>query len=369
MGGLICRHNTMLIKLLVKYRISILIVAFLNLLVGIGSGLYRIGWSLPESISNIAAYHGPLMVCGFLGSVITIERAIAIGRLWGYLGSLLGVLGGLFIIAGFPWSISIIAFVFASLVLSFASIKIYLHQRALSTLTLLLGSVSWLIGNLLLVNGLNVPYVTYWWIGFLILTVAGERLELSRLTSPSPHSKKEFALVMLMLIIGMVVTTTFNGNVLLLSIAIIFLAIWLLRYDVAQHTIKQHGLTKFIAVCLLSGYVWLLLGGIIGTFTNKLIPGSSYDAFLHAILIGFIFSMIFGHAPIIFSAIIKIKIPYTPILYTPLIFLHASLVARIVGDLWSIPHLRGVGGIMNAVSLLLFFMSTVYAVFHASQQK
>ena len=117
----------MLIKLLVKYRISILIVAFLNLLVGIGSGLYRIGWSLPESISNIAAYHGPLMVCGFLGSVITIERAIAIDRLWGYLGSLLGVLGGLFIIAGFPWSISIIAFVFASVVLSFASIKIYLH--------------------------------------------------------------------------------------------------------------------------------------------------------------------------------------------------------------------------------------------------
>lgn len=359
----------MLIRLLVKYRVSILIISLLNLLVGIGSGLYRIGWSLPESISNAAAYHGPLMICGFLGSVITIERAIAIGRLWVYLGSLLGVLGGSFIILGLPWSISAIAFAFASVILFSASIRIYLHQRTLSTLTLLLGSISWLIGNLLLVNGLNIPYATYWWIGFLVLTVAGERLELSRLTSPSPQGQKKFILVILMLIIGMVVTTTFNGNVLLLSVAIIFLAFWLLHHDVARRTIKQQGLTRFIAACLLSGYIWLLLGGIIGIFANKLVPGSSYDAFLHAILIGFIFSMIFGHAPTIFSAIIKIKIPYSPIFYAPLILLHTSLTARIVGDLWSIPHLRSEAGIINAVSLLLFFMSIVYAVFTASQQK
>jgi hypothetical protein len=38
-------------------------------------------------------WHGPLMICGFFGVVISIERAVAIGRLWAYTAPLLAGLG------------------------------------------------------------------------------------------------------------------------------------------------------------------------------------------------------------------------------------------------------------------------------------
>ena len=40
------------------------------------------------------------------------------------------------------------------------------------------------------------------------------------------------------------------------------LPLWLMRQDVARRTVKGSGLTRFIAVCLLSGYVWLAVGGM-----------------------------------------------------------------------------------------------------------
>ena len=45
--------------------------------------------------------------------------------------------------------------------------------------------------------------------------------------------------------------------------ALLALALWLLRQDIARRTVKDTGLTRFIAVCLLSGYAWLALAGAI----------------------------------------------------------------------------------------------------------
>ncbi|MHB8731149.1 MAG: hypothetical protein ACYDAB_05100 [bacterium] len=40
-------------------------------------------------------------------------------------------------------------------------------------------------------------------------------------------------------------------------------ALWLLRFDIARYTVRQAGLPRFIAVSLLSGYVWLAASGIL----------------------------------------------------------------------------------------------------------
>ncbi len=50
-----------------------------------------------------------------------------------------------------------------------------------------------------------------------------------------------------------------------------------------------------------------------------------YDAFLHTISVSFVFSMIFGHTPIIFSVVTKVKTPYHATFYVPLIALHEQL--------------------------------------------
>lgn len=356
-------------NLSVQYRIPMLMVGFVSLAFGIGSGLLRLGWNFPLPSAGLTAFHGPLMVCGFLGTVISLERAVAIGHRWAYWGPLSAALGGMAFITGLPWHIGAALVAIASVVLGIASAHIFFRQRALFTLTLLLGSLSWLLGNLLWLGGLGIAQVAPWWIGFLVLTIAGERLELSRFLPPSSSSKIAFMVIIALFLLGAVSAALSNAwNVQTLSAALLALALWLLRQDVARHTIKQAGLTRFIALCLVSGYVWLLVGALVGLLSPHLRPGSSYDAFLHAVLVGFVFSMIFGHAPIIFPAVVRVRIPYHPTFYLPLIVLHASLVARVAGDLLQHSHSRSVGGALNAVALLLFVLSTVSAVIRDRRQ-
>lgn len=356
-------------NLSVQYRIPMLAVGFLSLAFGIGSGLLRLGWNFPLPSAGLTAFHGPFMVCGFLGTVISLERAVAIGRRWAYLGPLFAALGAMAFITGLPWLIGAALVTSASAVLGIASAHIFFRQRVLFTLTLLLGSLSWLLGNLLWLGGLGIAQFAPWWIGFLVLTIAGERLELSRFLPPTPNSKITFMVIIALFLVGAVSATLSNAwNVQTLSAALLALALWLLRQDVARHTIKQTGLPRFIAVCLGSGYAWLLVGALVGLFTPHLMPGSSYDVFLHAILVGFVFSMIFGHAPIIFPAVARARIPYHPMFYLPLIVLHASLVARVAGDLLQNLQSRSLGGALNAVALLLFVLSTISAVIRGKQQ-
>jgi hypothetical protein len=353
----------------VRYRITLLMAGFVSLACGIVGGLLRMGWDFHMPSAELTAFHGPLMVCSFLGTIISLERAVAIGQRWAYLGSLSAALGGLALIAGLPWTFGAALITAASAILGLASTHIFFRQRALFTLTLLLGSLSWMLGNLLWVGGLGIAQVVPWWICFLVLTIAGERLELSRVLPQSTRGMMTFMTIIVLSLAGAgLAAPVGTGNVRVFSAALLALAVWLLRHDVARRTIKQTGLTRFIAVCLLSGYTWLMAGALVGLLSPHMMPGSSYDAFLHAILIGFVFSMIFGHAPVIFPAIAKVRIPYHPVFYLPLIVLHASLMARMAGDLLHYPAVRSAGGALNAIALMLFVLSVASAVIRGKRQ-
>jgi hypothetical protein len=84
--------------------------------------------------------------------------------------------------------------------------------------------------------------------------------------------------------------------------------------------------------------------------------GPLYDAMLHAIFLGFVFAMIFGHAPIIFPAVLGVDIPYRSDYYLPLVLLHASLAVRIGGDLLGMNEARLWGGLFNALAILLYLV-------------
>jgi hypothetical protein len=140
------------------------------------------------------------------------------------------------------------------------------------------------------------------------------------------------------------------------STGLILLALWLLRHDIARRTVRQSGLTRFIASCLLSGYVWLIVAGSIGLIYGGIPAGPIYDAMLHSIFLGFVFSMIFGHAPIIFPAILNFDIQYKPVFYLPLILLHLTLILRIVGDLMGLVVLRKWAGLANVLVVMLYFL-------------
>jgi hypothetical protein len=67
-----------------------------------------------------------------------------------------------------------------------------------------------------------------------------------------------------------------------------------------------------MAVSMLSGYLWAGCAGamLIASAVETSVFG--YDAVLHALLIGFVFSMVFGHALIILPAVARLRIAYTP---------------------------------------------------------
>ena len=80
-----------------------MLLAALALLAGLWAGLIRLGWQLPPLWLRLPAQHGPLMVSGFLGTLISLERAVALsqnqdGRRLYYLSPLLAGIGavGLF---------------------------------------------------------------------------------------------------------------------------------------------------------------------------------------------------------------------------------------------------------------------------------
>jgi hypothetical protein len=53
--------------------------------------------------------------------------------------------------------------------------------------------------------------------------------------------------------------------------------------------------------------------------------GFRYDAILHALFVGFAFSMVFGHVPVIFPAVLGLPIRFGPASYAPVIVLLSSL--------------------------------------------
>jgi hypothetical protein len=341
-------------------RLPLLLFGFVALFAGLGAGLARLGWSMPEMAAGAAALHGPLMVCGFFGVVISLERAVAIGRIWAYAAPLLAGLGTAAALHGAPQLTP--AFTLAASVgLLLASLDVLRRQRTGFNVVIALASGCWLVGNGLWALGAVVHQVVGWWIAFLVLTIAGERLELSRFMPPSRTATRVFAGIVALVLVSLLGWHGAWGPR-LFGVALLALALWLLRQDIARRTVRQTGLTRFIAVCLLSGYFWLAVGGAIIAAAG-LAPGSAaYDAALHALLLGFVFSMVFGHAPIIFPAVLRVNVAYHPLFYAPLLLLHASLALRLAGDATGQFGWTRWGGLMSALALLAFIVNTAAAV-------
>lgn len=343
-----------------RWRVPLLMLGFVGLVVGAGAGLARLGWQLPSVAASAAGLHGPLMVCGFFGVVISLERAVAIGRGWAYLGPILAGTGGAAAVSGAA-GLAAWLFLGAGLVLLAASLDIFRRQRALFTLTLVLGAACWPIGTALWMSGFAVHEIAGWWLSFLILTIAGERLELSRFLPPSRFASLSFGAILATILLSLAGASQPWGMP-LFGAALVALAGWLFRQDLARRTVRNQGLTRFIAVCLLSGYVWLAAGGLIIVAAGGLAPGSAaYGAAMHALALGFVFSMVFGHAPIIVPALLRVAVPYHPGFYLPLALLHLSMLVRLGADAAGAQALSRAGGLLHAVAILAFIAGTASA--------
>ena len=344
-------------------RLPLLALAILALLAGIWAGLLRIGWQWPTPHAALVAAHGPLMVSAFLGTVISIERALALNRRAAYLAPLASALGGLVLLSGLSWAWGGRLLLLGSAGLAAIFVVIVRRHTAVYTVVMALGAAAWLVGNSLQLLGRPIYAVAPWWVAFLVLTIAGERLELSRVLRPAQRVLGLFAVAAGVFLAGVVLSVwAYDAGVRLAGLGGVALAAWLLRFDLARRNVRLSGLTRFIAVCLFSGYLWLAVGGLLWLAYGGVMAGPIYDAVIHSVFLGFVFAMIFGHAPLIFPSVLGRPMAYLPAFYAPLIGLHFSLALRLAGDLLGLPLARQWGGLLNGAALVLFLGLTGIAL-------
>ncbi|HEY6896088.1 MAG TPA: hypothetical protein VI279_02415 [Rhodocyclaceae bacterium] len=339
------------------------LLALPALLMGVLSGIARLGVDTPATAAALAGHHSALMIACFFGTVISLERAVALNLAWAYLAPVAAALSGLALIFGAPLVLAQALQILAASVLLVGGLRLWRRQPAQFLATLALGSAAWLLGNLVwLLNGSLLPALPFW-LGFLILTIAGERLELTRIRPLPAFAKRVFPFIAGAIPAGALLALAAPAaGLALFAAALLALALWLMRYDIARHTVKQQGLTRYIAVCLLAGYGWLALAGLLG-LGGALLPGHPWrDAALHGLTIGFVFSMVFGHAPVMLPAIAKLRVRWSPLFYLPLALLHGALMLRVAGVLGAAPLPWQAGGVAGAIALLVFILTLAQAV-------
>ena len=344
-------------------RLPLLAAGVLSLVTAAWGGLVRLGWPWPIPEPAWVTAHGPLMVCGFLGTLIGVERAVGFERRWAYAGPIATGLGALGLLAAFSGPLPAAMMTLGSLVLVAIFGSLLRRQRDLAVATMGIGALCWFLGNLFWLSGSTLPLLVPWWMAFLVLTIAGERLELSRFLEPPTGATLAFGLCVLTVLAGCTLSslqTEWGARV--SGLGFLGLVMWLVHYDVARRTVSQPGLTGFVAVCLLSGYSWLAVSSLLAIGLGSPGAGPLYDALLHALFVGFALSMVFGHAPIIFPSVLNRPLVFRRTFYLHVAVLHASLVLRLAGDLAGVSELRLCGGLFNVAAIGLFLVNTIRSI-------
>lgn len=344
-------------------RFALVLFAGASLMAGLFGALVLLGVTGPTPAARLAGSHGLLMTFGFLGTLIALERAVALARPWGFAAPLACGLAGIGLVAGAPAAVvtallSVASIVYLAMYLAFLGM-----DRGLHTWVQAAGAVAWVLAAALLQAGRPVSDAVPALAALLVLTVAGERLELARMALLTPARRRLF----------LIAASTFGAGVLLATwspdaglrlggVGLLALAAWLARFDIARRTVRIPGVTRFIALCLLAGYAWLAVGGATWLAYGAAAPALARDAMLHALFLGFVISMVYGHAPVILPSVLRVPLPYRPWFYGHLALLHAGLVVRVViGDLLGIPGAWQVGGVLTVLSMLVFVVASVTA--------
>jgi hypothetical protein len=356
-------------------RLVLLALAMAAVLSGLDAALLRLGLAAPVRSDSLAAAHGVLMVYGFLGTAITLERAVAVQAGprragWAYaapaasgLGTLLllAQAGGLPVppgraLAGGAWAASMT-------VLTVVYVVVWRRQPSYAVLVQALGALAGLGGAALWARGFEAATIVPWWGAFLVLTVVGERLELARVAfiarAVEPRILAEACAVLLALVVTLLAPAWGYPA---LGLALGALMVEMATHDVARRTIGAAGLPRLMAASMLGGYAWALVAALVWIVGGPALAGYRYDTVVHALTIGFAMSMVVAHAPVIVPAVARRPLRYHPVMWAVLVLLHGGLLVRAVAGARDAEAAWQLGGTLSVVALLTFLVTTVTLV-------
>lgn len=339
----------------VPLRAALLAPAALALLAGLDAALLLLGLPAPVQAERLPEVHGVLMVLGFLGTLVALERAVAAGTRTAYAAPGLLGLGAVLLVSPAPLVAGRSALVAGAAALLVLYVPLWRRQRDDAVLVQALGAGLALGAAVLWLGGVPVSSLLPWLIGFVVLTIAGERLELARIAM-GPRAGQTLVLLATALVAGTVAALLWpEAGTALLGATLLGLTGWLAAHDVARRTVRSTGLPRYIACCLLAAYLWLAVVGGVWLLGGPAVEGVRYDAVVHAAFLGFAISMVMAHAPVILPAVLRRPLPYHPALYGPVCLLHGSLALRLwAGDALGNHDAWVTGAVLNIVAIVCF---------------
>lgn len=368
-----------------KGRIALLIVAAVAMLIALVGAVSRSSLSLgPAALpAPLPDFHGALMVYGFLGGAISLERAVAYRAgsdrhpRWGFFAAVCAIAGTISVLVisilsrvvpsfdGRVWLplISALWWAASMLILSAVYVGIWFRQRSYAVLIQLLGSWVGMCGVLLWAGGVAADNASTWWMMMLILTIVGERLELA-------HASFVGAYVQPALLAASIVTSLSLVAQLcapewgypLSALCLAALLVLMLRHDTARRTYKAHGVTGFMGVCMISAYSWALVACGIWLLVPFGGLGSStlwWDMALHALAIGFVMAMVAAHVCVIVPSIIRRPMPFHPVLWGAFILYQAGLLLRLLGTVRNSTPIWQIGDVVAIFGMIAMMLSVI----------
>lgn len=354
-------------------RLTLLVLVAAAALAGLDAALLRLGALAPVRSEPLASLHGPLMVQGFLGTAIALERAVALrvgGRRrdgWGFAAPVLGGAGTLLALAqvagapvpagrvlpGLAWAGGMAA-------LCAVYLGVWRRQASVAVLVQGLGALAGLGGALLWLRGLEVAAVVPWWAGFLVLTIVGERLELARVAFVSERVEARVALEAGAVLVGLVAALVSpDVGYPLLGAVLGVLVVDVAMRDVARRTVRLPGAARLMAVCMIAGYAWALVAAAVWAVGGPAWNGWRYDTSVHALTIGFALSMVVAHIPVIVPALTRRPVPYHPVMWVGVVLVHGGLAVRVLAGARSAQAGWRLGGSLSVVAVLVVLATVV----------
>jgi len=352
-----------------SWRLGWMLPAGLSLLAGLDAALLLIGLPAPVTTERLPEVHGMLLVLGFVTTLVSLERATALGRWHGFIAPALLGLGGIaLVVDALPLVVAKALLVAGTAAFTLLYVPLWRRQYDAALLTQLLAAGLACAGAILWLGGAAVDRVLPWLIAFVVLTITAERVELARITiGPSAGGRLLLHAwaIAAALLIGVAMP---DAGAVVLGVALASLVAWLLVHDVARRTIRSTGVTRYMATAILFGYVWLAVAAVTLLFGHP--AGAAYDAVVHAVFLGYTMSMIMAHATTILPAVLRIALPYRPAFWVPLILLQVSLVVRLwLGDGFGWEAGWRIGGVLGIATLVLFFATAIVSAILGAPKK
>jgi hypothetical protein len=337
-----------------RLRRLLLLSGLASLVLGALAGLQRLGLASAPG-AWLAPWHGVVMTGGFAGLLISLERAVALEEPWALGAPALALAGTAGLLAGLkaaPWA-------YAAAGLWAMAVQARLARRRVdaASIVMALGSLAWAAGmwNYALGGGLAASVL--FWAAFPVLVIAGERLELAFQVPPGGRPWWAFQGFVALVLGGAAVSLVHEpAGARLLAAGCLGLALWMLRYDVLGRRAGVDGASRYMARALHVGYCWLAVSALLLGLWS-LGQAAFWDGALHSLFLGFMFAMIFAHAPIIFPALTGVPLRWHRGHYAHLGLLSLGLALRCAAPFLASDALKRHGSLCAALALGVFLFN------------